>query len=156
LSQIANGYGISSSLMDQLLPIVEGRHYKAFWSLLINQATETTPDYSFSGSVVAIAIEYLEDKGVALPVNDSHPTVRAMLSANLSLEMCCDAKQAGAILVEMQQMQGDEGELGSYYAEFTGEEWDQASRAVGEGVDYIKRTLLLSQAGCDWVMLFIG
>ena len=156
MSQIATGYGISSSLMNQLLPMAKERNYKAFWSLLSDQATEIILDYSFSGSVVAIAIDYLEDKGVALPVNDSHPTVRAMLSADLSLVMCCDAGQAAAIMAKMQQLQVDESELGSYYAEFTGEEWDQTSEAMGEAVAYIKRTLSLAQAGCDWVMLFIG
>jgi hypothetical protein len=156
MSQIASGYGLSSSLMNQLLPLAEDRNYKAFWSLLFDQATETTPNYSFSGSVVAIATVYLEGKGVRLPVNDAHPTVRAMLSAELSLEMCCEAEQAVAVLAAMQQLEIDDSELGSYYVEFTGEEWDQAIDALREGLDYIKRTLLLAQSGYDWIMLFIG
>jgi hypothetical protein len=158
MSQIATGYGLSSSLLDRLLPALvdRDRFYEAFWSLLHDHATETTPDYSFSGSVVAIAIEYLEDKGVPLPVNDSHPTFRAMLSADLSLAMCCDAEQAKATVGAMQQLQVDVSELGIYYVEFTGEEWDEASDALVEGLDYIKRTLLLSEAGCEWVMLLIG
>jgi hypothetical protein len=156
MSQIATGYGLSSSLLDRLRPTLEDRNYKAFWSLLHGHAAETTPAYSFSGSVVSVAVEYLEGRGVSLPVNDSHATVRAMLSTDLSLVMCCDAEQAGAIVAAMQQLQIDDSDLGGYYAEFTGEEWDRASEALGEGLDYIRRTLLLAQAGCDWVMLFIG
>lgn len=154
MSQLATGYGLSSTLMNQLLPLVEARNYPAFWSLLMDQATETTPDYSFSGSVVAIAITYLEDKGIHLPVNDSHPTVRAMRSTEMPLELCCDARQAEAALMAIQKLQIDDRELESYYCEFTGEAWDEAGIALAEGLDYIKRTLSL--AGCDWVMLLNG
>lgn len=156
MSQIATGYGLSSSLMGELLPAVEAGNYSAFWSLLSDQAIQVTPDFSFSGSVVAIVIEYLQDKGVELPINDTHPTVRAMLSADLSLAMCCDVRQAEAVVAAMQELQIDEGEFESYFMEFTGEAWDEAGSAFAEGLDYIRRTLLLALGGCDWVMLFNG
>ena len=158
MSQIATGYGLSSSTLDRLLPTLEeqDRYYNAFWSLLRDHALETTPDYHFSGSVVAIAMEYLAEKGISLPVNDSHSTIRAIMSADLSLAMCCDANQAGSIATAMHELHIDESELAGYYAEFTGEEWNNASDALKEGLDYIKRTLLLVEAGCEWVILFIG
>lgn len=156
MSQIAIGYGVTSSLLDRLLPALEGRDYKAFWALLHEHAAETTPAYSFSGSVVSVALDYLEDKGIALPLNDSHVTIRAILSSDLSLAMCCDAVEAGAALAAMRQLPSDDGELERYFAEFTGEEWGQAGEALREGFDYIARTLSLPPARADWALLFVG
>jgi hypothetical protein len=95
MSQIATGYGVSSSLLDRLLPILEDRNYTAFWFLLKEEAVETTPAYAFSGSVMSIALAYLENKGVALPLNDSPATTQATLSSDLSLVLGCDAQQVG-------------------------------------------------------------
>jgi len=157
MSQIATGYGVTSSLLNQLMPTLEGSDHEAFWSLLHDHAAETTPAYSFSGSVVTVAVEYLEDRGLSLPLNDSHAVVRAILSSGLSLAMCCQAAEAGALVAAMRQLQPDDEELGRYFAEFTGEVWDQASDALREGLDYIARTLLLAPARRgDWILLFIG
>ena len=121
MSQIVSGFAVTPSLLDQLLPTLDPPECKAFWTLLKDLAAESSPTYSYSGSVLSIALAHLEDKAVTLPIFDSHVAIRAMLSSGVSSAMCCDAKQSEAIVANLEWLQPDKNELDGYLNEFTDE-----------------------------------
>jgi hypothetical protein len=156
MSQIATGFTVSSASLDRLAALAQARDYASFWRLLKTEAIETEPSYSYSGSVVSVALDILTQRGWLPTLDDSYPAVATLATSGTSLVMCCRDQEAEEGLARLRSMAFTDAELAGYYRDYTGEEWSEAAQALREAIGYLERTLSLIPQSGDWALLFIG
>jgi hypothetical protein len=62
MSQIVNGYAVTTAALDLLAEFARKRDYKSTWTTLNSEAVATEPAYSYSGTVVSGLLELLDER----------------------------------------------------------------------------------------------
>jgi hypothetical protein len=156
MSQIATGYTVYSASLDRLAVLAQAHDYASFWRLLKAEAVETEPAYSYSGSLVSLALDILTQRGWPPTLDDSYPAVATIAASGASLVMCCRDREAEDGLARLRSMAFTDAELAGYYRDCTGEEWGEAAQALREAIGYLEGTLSLIPQSGDWALFFIG
>jgi hypothetical protein len=159
LSQLATAYTVSSDVLPELALLVGAKKYEQFWKEVNARGKPVSPDYDYSGSVLAIALTCLDEAGLELPLNLSLPAAATIaVAGGLGLTVCAnrqDAEQANLLLAEFSV---DKGELSDYFESFTGEDWHESGEAMSSAIDFLKNGFSqLLQADSDhWLLVFIA
>ncbi len=155
MSQIALAYTVSSELLDQLSARVSANDYKRFWDLIKSEATEVAPAYDYSGYVVMVFNEYLQEQGLALPMHSTPATEPLLKEQELGLLAIAQRTDAASVLERLDHLGVSEEELKEYLEDFSGEKGDEAGPAMMGAFDFIRRGFQQLQNSDGWLLLLV-
>ena len=154
MSQLAFAYIVSSELLDRLIPMALEERHEGFWQTL--ETSEVKPDYSYSGSVLAVLYAYLDEQGVALPMNLQDARAKTVLGGDYGLLLCAGKGDAASCAARLDAVSPSEQELRQYFEAFVEQEWDEAGVAMQAGWTFLRRVLALLQTEGDRLLVFVG
>lgn len=155
MSQIALASTASTSALDQLGQLAAARHDDAFWRTLASQTTPVTPAYEYSGYVLVVLLEFLQEAGVSIPLNTSHSATLAILHAQIDLLVCAASSDLAPLQASLASLQPAESELRAYFAEFTGDDWPESATALGAALQWLLQGIEQAQAHEQWLLVFV-
>jgi hypothetical protein len=156
MSQLALGYIVPPESIGQLSELATAQKYAEFWKSIQLVGTQVQPSYPYSGYVVAVLLPFLSDKGIDLPMNLDTAGLRALAGADLGLLACADGKDAKDALDSLSQCKPDVAEMAHYFAEFTGEDWDEGGKAMKEAREFVEHGLESVRNLEVYYLLFVG
>ena len=156
MSQIASAYTVSTAVLEKLATAAASKQFDQFWQTLFREGREVTPAYSYSGYVVAVAVSFVSEQGIALPLNASLPATATLTQSELSPVVVASMEEAREAATRMAGIGKSGEELQAYFEEFTADEWDESAKAMREALDFIKRALTQPTIEIPWCLMFVG
>ncbi|HEY9789356.1 MAG TPA: hypothetical protein V6D22_03085 [Candidatus Obscuribacterales bacterium] len=156
MSQLALGYIVPPELIAPLSELASAKKYAEFWKSIQAAGTAVHPAYPYSGYVVAVLLPFLSDKGIDLPMNLETAPLRALAGADVGLLACADGKDAKDALDSLSKCKLDVEEMAHYFAEFTGEDWDDSGKAMTEARRFVEHGLESVRDLDVYYLLFVG
>ena len=156
MSQLASAYSISTATLEALAGLAEAKRFDELWSRLRAEGREVLPPFDlYSGDVVVLAQEYLGEAEVDFPLA-THPAAKKLNDTGLAPLLIAHREEAAQLSAQIGARTPEDGELRSWFADFTGDHWDEAPQAMRAAFDYLKRALDQTTAAEPWCMLLIG
>lgn len=158
MSQIASAYLANDELLGNLNAASQNSNYREFWAILKSQGEEIKPAFDYSGYMLSVLLEYLQENQVDLQSasklqdNSGNP----IKLESMGLALSTDSATAKIILEKIAALDSSADELENYFQEFTGEA-EEVAEPMMEALEYLKRTLnTASQTNGSRMLLFIG
>lgn len=158
MSQLAIAYTVSSDVLPELASLAGSKKYEQFWKELSARGKPVSPDYDYSGSVLAIALTCLDEAGLELPLNLSLPAAATIFVVSLGLTVCGNRQDAEHANLLLSEFSVDKSELSDYFESFTGEDWHESGEAMSSAIDFLRNgfSQLLQAGSDDWLLVFIA
>jgi hypothetical protein len=155
MSQIASAYVVTQDILNKLGTIAARHDFKLFWNTLRTEAVAVEPPYEYSGYVVAVAIQFLEEQGIEFQPATDQPELE-VFTDEMNLETFVTKTEANKLIASLNSHVFNGLQLKEYFEEFSGEEWDEAGVAMQSAIDFLKSGLNGVRDNDSYLMLFIG
>jgi len=156
MAMTAVAFTVSTGLLAKLGDLAAKEDLDGFWDLLHKEGRRFQPEYAHSGYVISVLLEFLEEKGLHVVASDPGPDAAKVEDAMLGLQFCLTAAEGVEVAKLLGELQATEGELLSYYDEFSEEPLARAGLAMLDGLEFLKRACRSVTADEDRLLLFVG
>ena len=156
MSQIATAYIVSGDLLNRLGETARRGEISKVGTLLASGGLCVLPEYEYSGSVLAVVIDYAEEQGLPLPLNQDTQGANQLIHSDATLVLCAAYTDADSFLTALRALPSNEDELAEYFEAFAEETWDEAGAAMQAGLAFLRQAFEQLQRPDEWLLLFIG
>ena len=152
----AAGFIATTAQLAKLGDLAAADRVDGFWDLLHKDAMRVQPEFSHSGYVIAVLLEFLEEQGLHLVASDPGPDAEKIHEAALGLEFCIGAEEAKEGVAALSELHPTEAELAAFYEEFAEEPLAKAGAAMSDAIDFLLRSARLLTSPDQRLLVFVG
>jgi hypothetical protein len=150
MSLIASVFAVPTSALPDLQGHLKAGDWKTFWNQL--QTFEVSVAYPYSGYVVAVAVEYLRELGIELPVSDD-PEMRDLIE-QCDAVACTTRPGMIATVSAIAGASVSEAALHACWRDFSGDGNVEAVAAMQAALNWLRDAFAASQ-GSDWCIILV-
>lgn len=151
MSQIVTAFAVPSAALSEAERCLSAGDSKRFSECL--RPYEVEVGFPYSGYVIVILVEYLRERGVELPINDT-AAVRLLVEQCDPLA-CANRPDAAATAYKLAKVTATDAELADYWYSFTGDDSLDAQAAMRDGLDWLRDVFLAGEKQ-DWTIILAG
>lgn len=78
--RLASAYIVTESLLLSLEELARSNDTSLLLETLRREAFPEVPEYAYSGSVLSVVIDYAEEQGLLMPLNQGHPGAESVMA----------------------------------------------------------------------------
>lgn len=150
MSQVASAFGVPTKILAKADRDLAANEMKKFWETV--RPCRICEGFPWSGFVVVVLVEYLQETGVELPVSSEAQARNLVLRMNPLV--CASPEEAAEALKTLQGLQPTDEELSTFWKNFTGD-MDDAGKAMRAALEWLKQVFTEGQKS-DWCIVLEG
>jgi hypothetical protein len=150
MSQVASAFGVPTKVLAKAAREIAANEMKKFWETM--RPCRICEGFPWSGFVVVVLVEYLQEAGVELPVSGEAQARNLVLQMNPLI--CATPEEAAEALTALAKIQPTDAELSTFWKNFTGD-MDNAAKAMRAALEWLKQVLTEGQKS-DWCIVIEG
>jgi hypothetical protein len=151
MSQIVSAFAVPATALLEAQRHLSAGDWSGFSQAL--RAFQVAADFAYSGYVVVVAVEYLRELGIELPVSQE-PVVREIVEHCGPLA-CTNRAGATAAATALAGVNAPDAELAKYWRNFTGDEELDAGTAMRSALEWLRHAFAAGQES-DWFIILEG
>ena len=152
MSAVASAYKMEANALARASTLIAHNEYDKLWDLMKIHRVATL---SYSGIVLAAAIPFLGERGIAFPKREDLSVFSTRDRETIGLIALGNADDYTFAARDLASLSVTNDELRQYYMQLYGDEWDQAATAMREAFSFLGRAMKSVEFSQDLLLIAI-